>query len=237
MAQRKPNPGIGTAPKKLSRFLVSNTSPLYYAGMSRVHPGTLRISYNGDATLAVDLVLSDFLTVSVDRRRLILTLHPATRSDEGCVPLKYYSPRTTPIMHFRRALKAMGLTAFEAAGIYKGKRVGKAVVVDMQKKFRVKGGALHPVTSTRHPRPYGRGSCIAQAYAMCRRGTTISKLVDFARTHQVSEGWLLYHVSSKWRHGCTVVRDGEHLLLMTPAESQRCHSYRGKVKKPQGLRH
>jgi len=98
--------------------------------MSIVYPATFRASHDGQVRLSHDLVVAEFVTVTVDKKKQTFTLRPATEDEEGSVPLKYYGQRQTPIMYFRRKLKELGLTPYEAKGTYLAKRVKDVVTVD-----------------------------------------------------------------------------------------------------------
>lgn len=189
--------------------------------MSIVYPSTFRVSHDGQVRLSADLVVADCITVTVDRARQTFTLRPATEDEEGSVPLKYYGQRQTPIMHFRRKLKELGLTPYAARGTYRAKRFGDVVIVDMRHKVVFRNGTIEPMRSQRWSAPHRRNSALGVALAMCRRETTISQLRNLAADRGVKAKWLLYHVQSKWNNGCEAAGDGEKIRLFTPAEWRR----------------
>jgi hypothetical protein len=189
--------------------------------MAKVYPATFRVSHDGQARLSADLVVAAFVTVTVDSAKQTFTLRPATEDEQGRIALKYYGNRQTPIMHFRRKLKELALTPYEARGTYRAKRVGDVVIVDMRQKVVPKNGALEPRKSQRWRAPYRHNSALGVALAMCREGTTIFQLEKVAEEWDVKISWLLYHVQSKWSNDCECVRNGEKIRLFTPAEWRR----------------
>jgi hypothetical protein len=184
--------------------------------IKKVHYGTVRVFRSEFARLSWDLVVGEYVTIDADPKAEFIYLRRASEKTKGRVQLSHFHNRRSPMFWFRRALKLLNLTPFEAAGIYRAKLRGDTVVIDMRRRYGVEDGSMVPQDYRAWNTPYLPGSLIQKALDMCIRGTTIRRLRTWARRHELDVDRVVREMLSKEKHGCRVEHRGDCIKLHPP---------------------
>ncbi len=185
--------------------------------------GTGLLSNAGALRLSPDLAPeSAYVRLHVNKQTSELHILPADKNDPGALKVSFPRPGI-PKISIRKALPALGLTRYEVAGLYAGKKVGSAVILDMRHKLRAdENGQLRAWNRRRWSIPFPmENSAIRKAFKLARRETDENQIWRLCQREGVRFDRVLSVLLDPSWHGCVVRQRGDKVRLFTPSEAKK----------------